>query len=230
MRNEMTHWQQVEQRDWQLWLLSTFLLLILGVGLLTFMFPTAFWSARDSALSAPQQRAFVGFTVLFGLALVYLLQRQAEIRHLRTRLFEAQAAVAEAEVSAVKEFLQALPGQGPYRDALAMEYRRASIAGHQLGTAILSFPYSSPQTVGRAARHLCSTIRAGESLYRVAEFALALILPKMAPQDVAAFISRVEASSGVPKGWMDATIVCYPSEAASLAEMEGRLRELKLSA
>jgi len=222
MKNDLRQWQELERRDWQLWLLAIFLLVILGFGLLTFMFPSAFWANSDPA-SLPQ-KAFVGFSALYGLAIVYMLQRQAEIRRLRQQLFDAQAAIAEAEHTATEQMLRALPDSGPFRDALAMEYRRASSSGHALTAVVLALPRERKQDVGRLARHLCSAIRPGESLYRITDSAFGLILPKMDPRDVAAVIARAQSASGVPEGLLETNIVSYPMEAGSLSEMEKRLR------
>lgn len=38
-----TSWASIDRRDWQLWLLSFLLIIVLGVGVLSFMFPVAFW-------------------------------------------------------------------------------------------------------------------------------------------------------------------------------------------
>src|SRR5689334_16557752 len=80
-------WQSVDRQDWHLWILSTFLIFVLGVSLLGFMFPAAFW-LDDNSQASLSQRAFFGFCALLGLVLVYLLQRQAAVRQLKKRLFE----------------------------------------------------------------------------------------------------------------------------------------------
>src|SRR3989304_4821077 len=116
-------WETVERLDWHLWILAILLIFVLGISLLSFMFPGAFWVEREPV---PQttQRAFVGFCVLLALILVYLLQRQATVRRLKSQLFEAQAAAAAAEQDAASQTFLALPGLTQFRDALAMEYRR----------------------------------------------------------------------------------------------------------
>ncbi len=124
-------WEALDRQDWHLWILAILLMFVLGVSLLSFMFPTAFWFREELALRAPQ-RAFLGFCVLLGLALVYMLQRQATVRRLRRQLFEARAAVVDAERKAAVQTFLNLPGMSQFRDAVAMEYRRASASSASL--------------------------------------------------------------------------------------------------
>jgi len=125
------NWETVERLDWHLWILAILLIFVLGVSLLGFMFPTAFWFGQEQPLESPQ-RAFVGFCVLLALVLVYLLQRQATVRRLKRQLFHAQAAVVAAEREAAVQTFLGLPGTSHFRDALAMEYRRASVSGDRV--------------------------------------------------------------------------------------------------
>ncbi len=62
-----TAWLSIDRRDWQLWLLSFLLIFVLGVGLLSFMFPVAFWEP-GGILQAPE-RPFYGFSLLLVLTL-----------------------------------------------------------------------------------------------------------------------------------------------------------------
>ncbi len=81
----------VERQDWHLWVQAKLLLFVLGVSLLSFMFPAAFWFEKELPVRGPQ-RAFLGFCFLLALVLVYMLQRQAAVRRLKRQLFEARLA------------------------------------------------------------------------------------------------------------------------------------------
>src|SRR5689334_482581 len=89
-------WEGLERQDWHLWMLNILLITVLGVSLLGFMFPAAFWEGVGSQ-SSISKRAFFGFCALLGLVLIYLLQRQSAIRKLKRQLIEAQSALAAAE-------------------------------------------------------------------------------------------------------------------------------------
>ena len=86
-------WETIERLDWHLWILATLLIFVLGVSLLSFMFPTTFWMQQEPARDRSQQ-AFFGFCVLLALVLVYLLQRQAMVRQLKRQLYDARTAAA----------------------------------------------------------------------------------------------------------------------------------------
>jgi len=103
---ETLDWGKLERLDWHLWLLATLLIFILGIGLLSFMFPTSFWFIGSTPAQQPQ-RAFFGFCILLGLVLVYLLQRQAALRGLKRQLFESQRAKAAAEHESILKDLEA---------------------------------------------------------------------------------------------------------------------------
>jgi len=81
-----TSWASIDRRDWQLWLLSFLLIFVLGLGLLSFMFPVAFWD-RGEVLRAPD-RAFYGFSLLLVLTLAYLHQKESKLRELKRKQWE----------------------------------------------------------------------------------------------------------------------------------------------
>ena len=81
-------WASIDRRDWHLWLLSFLLIIVLGMGLLSFMFPVAFWE-RDAILQAPD-RPFYGLSLLLVLTLAYLHQKQSRLRELKRKQWEAR--------------------------------------------------------------------------------------------------------------------------------------------
>ena len=223
-QREDLNWGALERLDWHLWVLAILLIFVLGVSLLSFMLPGAFWLGEGAQASPTSQRAFFGFCVLLGLVLVYLLQRQAVVRRLKRQLFEAQATAAAAERRAAIESFQTLPGTGQLRDALAMEYRRAAASGSHLAGALFTAPNASSEILGRLVNLLRGMLRRGESLYRISDKAVAVILPGMQLGDVASFVAQAEALSGISKEELEVSLTAYPDEAASLAELEARLR------
>src|SRR3970040_1892497 len=100
-------WEKLERLDCHLWMLAILLIFVLGVSLLSFMFPSTFWFGEELAVQRPQ-RAFFGFCVLLALVLVYLLQRQATIRRLKRQLFQSQTETIAARREAAIHSLQNL--------------------------------------------------------------------------------------------------------------------------
>src|SRR3990172_4672092 len=148
-----SNWEMLERQDWHLWILAVLLMFVLGISLLSFMFPSVFWLGQQTEIGTPE-RAFFGFCVLLALTLVYMLQRQATIRGLKRSLYRAQAAASEAEQQARITAFTSLPQVGQFRDSLAMEYRRASHAGDSLALMLLALPQSAPEELGRLAHLL----------------------------------------------------------------------------
>lgn len=81
-----TSWTSIDRRDWHLWLVAFLLIFVLGVGLLSFMFPAAFWE-RGGVVQAPD-RAFYGFSLLLVLTLAYLFQKESKLRELKRLQWE----------------------------------------------------------------------------------------------------------------------------------------------
>lgn len=218
-------WEEIDRRDWHLWILAILLMFVLGVSLLGFMFPSVFWVQGQLALQAPQQ-AFVGFSVLLALVLVYLLQRQLQMRRLKRQLFEARVAVHTVQHNAAVQAFLTLPGMSQFRDSLAMEYRRASSSGARLAIVVLRVLSASPEMMGRIAALLRPMLRRGEMMARISDNVLGLILPDMQLSDATAFGARAEEhlSSQVGEVELMSTVSGYPEQAASLAELENPLR------
>jgi diguanylate cyclase (GGDEF)-like protein len=81
-----TSWSSIDRRDWHLWLVAILLIFVLGVGLLSFMFPAAFWD-RGGIVQATD-RAFYGFSLLLALTLAYLFQKETNLRELKRKKWE----------------------------------------------------------------------------------------------------------------------------------------------
>lgn len=218
-------WESLDRQDWHLWVLAALLLLVLSMSLLSFMFPTAFWFGDSSALNT-SRRAFFGFCTLQGLVLVYLMQRQRTIRRLKRELYEAKSSAAAAEETAKLQGWASLPGVNQFRDSLAMEYRRASHSGEELALMFLAVSNVSPMQIGEVTHLLHSLLRRGETLFRVADDCLALLLPGMQSSDAAAFATQIRdrISLHFQEAKLEPSVISYPSEVSSLAEFESRLR------
>ncbi|MBI4460093.1 MAG: hypothetical protein HY648_08555 [Acidobacteria bacterium] len=216
-------WERLEKLDWHLWILAILLIFVLGISLLSFMFPGAFWTKADLAQDVTQQ-AFFGFLVLLALVLVYLLQRQADVRQLKRQLFEAKAAAFAAEQKASAEMFLALPGLVQFRDVLAMEYRRAATANTPVAAALFTAPGTSLTALGYMVRFLHCILRRGESLYRISDNTVAAVLPGMQLSDAVSLASQVESFTANSNGELVLRVTAYPEECGSLGELEERLR------
>jgi GGDEF domain-containing protein len=218
-------WESLEQQDWHLWILAVLLMFVLGVSLLSFMFPTVFWLRGRSDLGTPE-RAFFGFCVLLALTLVYMLQRQSAVRRLKRSLYFAEVAAREAEERTHLVSLTALPEIGQFRDSLAMEFRRASLAGDCLSVVLLDSGARSEGELGQLAQLVREMLRPHETLFRISSRRFGLILPMLNPNDVRSFADQIShrLRRALPGHEISSTVIVYPEQAATLTELEGRLR------
>ena len=227
VEEQRASWIELERQDWHLWTLAMLLMFVLGISLLSFMFPSAYWFGSELAVKAPN-RAFIGFCVLLALSLVYLLQRQSAMRRLKRQLFEARQAVTDAELRADLEAFLALPGVNQFRDGLAMDYRRATVAGAQLAVVLFHARTPSRESMGHLTSAVRLMLRRGETIARISDTSLGVILPGMAVSDATSFAFRVEEHVNAQDPEIDLLpiVTGYPQEAASLSELERPLRSL----
>ena len=216
------NWESLDRLDWHLWIMAIFLLLVLGVSLLGFMFPTVFWFGEDLPIAAPQ-RAFFAFCLLLALVLVYLMQRQSAVRRLKRKLFEAQLALRGAEQETSIQVFLALPERPQFRDALAMEFRRASASGGQLSVVVFRLVKDSREQISVLVSALRTLLRRGESMYRIGEQGIAVILPSTPLATAVSFDAQVEHFAGIAKEDLQTRVTSYPEEVSSLKELEGKL-------
>ncbi len=224
---KQTDWESLERQDWHLWILAVLLMFVLGVSLLSFMFPSVFWLNEGQPAATPE-RAFFGFCILLALTLVYMLQRQAAVRRLKRSLYQAQVAASEAEERLHVISLTALPEVSQFRDSLAMEYRRASHAGDHLAVILVDLPDAADDQLGKTAHLLRGMLRPHEALFRVAHTRLGVIIPAMRPADATAFATQLtdQLRRLLPDEEVSSTVIVYPEQAGSLTELEGRLKTL----
>ncbi len=218
-------WEKLEQQDWRLWKTAVVFIFVLGLSLLTFIFPMTFWFAEDLGIHAPQ-RAFFGFCLLLGLMSVYLLQRQSVIRRLKRQVFAAQKEALEAERRSQAELFLSLPGVGQFRDGLAMEYRRASSSASHLAVVLFSAGAADAAQMGRLATLLRSALRRGETLARLSKSTIGLILPDLELADATSLAANLEERIRTELSAVEviSSVTAYPQQASSLLELETPLR------
>lgn len=218
-------WEHLDQQDWRLWKAAVVFIFVLGISLLTFMFPMTFWFAEDLGIRAPQ-RAFFGFCLLLGLMSIYLLQRQNVIRALKRQVFIAQTEARQAQRRAQAELFLSLPGVGQFRDGLAMEYRRASSTQGNLAVVLFSAGASEAAELGRLTMLLRTALRRGETIARLTKSTIGLILPELAFADATSLAANLEdrIKSELPGLEVVSSVTAYPQQASSLLALEAPLR------
>lgn len=217
-------WESLERDDWHLWILAGLLLLVLGIGLLSFMLPSVILFREGMPLHGVE-RVPASFGLLMLLAMAYMLQRQVAVRRLKRQLFATLQDSLQRERNALVELFESLPAMALMRDALSVEFRRAKTSGGFVALLIFQFHTSAPPDSGRLARMLRGMLRRGEGLFRVSESALGLVLPNtsMAEAQELAAHAVDSLNKECPDATVSARISAFPEEAQSYSEMEATL-------
>ena len=217
-------WERLEVQDNRLWILTVALMFILGVSLLSFMFPAVFWFADERKFSAPV-RAFVGFGILQLLSLIYIVQKQSSVRTLRTRLYEALSAASRNESAVLATAFLALPGNTQLKDSLSMEYRRAASSHETLSLILLDCPDAPAEFMGKIAKQLAPALGRKEALYRCSEHTLVAILPGVPLKNAESlgYLAKVLFEQISPSAGVRVVATAYPEKAESYSELKAAL-------
>ncbi len=126
----------LEQREWQLWLLALTVLVVFVAGMALVMYPTVL--SRPIVLSGVTiRKAFFGLCALSLLLVVYFVDRQMAIRQLRRQLAQEQRRITRFRQEASDDLLRTWPRLDPFRDRLVMECRRAAITEQPLSIVLI---------------------------------------------------------------------------------------------
>jgi GGDEF domain-containing protein len=226
----------LDRRQWELWMLALTVISILVVGMALLMYPAAL--SNDLIVSGSTKRKiFFGFCALSVLLVGYLLDRQTVIRQLRHGLAEEHKRVVEIRHEASVDLLATLPGFDPFRDRLAMEYRRAASTNWPLSLLVVQLNLS-PQlhdkgegdtAFGDAAKALLRKLRAVDSIYHVCPGVFAIVLPGMDKGNAYRISTRFteglcDASGACTRFLFDLHVFSYPEDASTAREMEEAAR------
>src|SRR5262249_15542943 len=105
-----------------------------------------------------------------------------------------------------------------------MEYRRAATCKAPIAVVLLSVATASPEAMGRMSRLSQSMLRQGETLYRLSESTIAIVLPGSTLAGGQFLAGHMESLCGVAPRDIEIRITAYPEDAANLMELEAILR------
>lgn len=193
--------QNLDRREFHLWLLTTTVLVVLVVGLALLMYPAVF--PHSITLTANTLRiSFFGFCGLAILLIGYLVDRQVTIAHLRKVITEEQRRSAEFRCQASKDLLNSLSGLNQFQDRLAMEYRRAVNSAAPLSILVLQIQtsndssraadFSQTEALGDAIKAVARKLRKEDSMYHFCTAFFGVILPQASLAEANQFVTRIE--------------------------------------
>ena len=228
--------QDIDRRNWQLWVLAVAMILILAGGLALHMYSVA-WATGFSMSQRTLMKGIIGFCVLAVLFAGYLIDRQVVIARLRKDLSDEKVHNLERRARGNKELLQTLFGPGQFCERLALEVQRATKAQLPLSGLTISLELSpSPaedeeicSAFGEAVRAMMHKLRGEDSIYQFTSGIFGILLPGTGPESAQGVAKRVavalnEAMGGGRSYNFDIRITSFPDQAKTAPEMEDLMR------
>jgi predicted signal transduction protein with EAL and GGDEF domain len=228
--------QDLDRRNWQLWILAIVMIVVLAGGLALHMYTLA--TAPGLSLSrGAMLEGIISFCVLALLFVGYLIDRQMVIDHLRKELGEERNLNLERRMKGNKELIQTLVGPGQFCDHLAMELqhatnRRRSLAGLTISLEVspdLSDVDDVYSTFGAAVKAMMGKLRAEDSIYQFTPGVFGILLPGAGPDMARGVAVRVADGLNEAMGYskrysFEIHITNYPDQAKTAPEMERMMR------
>jgi GGDEF domain-containing protein len=229
---DQTDQQTLERREWELWLLTLAMVVILTAGVALLMYPMVF--SRPVPFSVPaMRRVFFSYCAMSALLVIYLVSRQRLLRQLRRQLTEEVNRNILLRQKASLDLLESLPRFNRFQDRLAMAFRRALNSQQPLSLLIAQLQPSgdsasqteSDTACGDAANALIRRLRGDDSIYAFQRGIFGILLPATSAAEAQQISNRLgEAltdASGVTKRFsFELQLLNYPEQAKSARELE----------
>ena len=228
--------QDLDRRNWQLWVLAIVMILVLAGGLALHMYTLA--TGSGMALSRREmQQGIIGFCALAMLFVGYLIDRQVVIAHLRKELNEERKHNLELRARGNKELLQTLFGPGQFCDRLALELQRAVNSKLPLSGLTISLEVSPNlsdgeeiySAFGEAVKAMMGRLRGEDSIYQFTSGVFGILLPGTSSDVARSVAVRVadglNEAMGISKRYsFDILITNFPDHVKTALEMEKLMR------
>ena len=228
--------QTLDRREWELWVLTLGMILVLATGVALLMYPLVF--SRPVPFSLPaMRRIFFGYCVLIVLLMVYLVNRQRLIRQLRRQVAEELNRNLFLRHKASTDLMGSLPGFSHFQDRLAMDFRRALNSQQPLSLVITRLTSSGDRAdetevdiaLGDAANALLRRLRAGDSIYQFRRGIFGILLPGTGAAEAQQISIRLgeaitDASGATNRLTFGLQVVNYPEQAESARGLEEAAR------
>ncbi|HMD83824.1 MAG TPA: hypothetical protein VKO18_03880 [Terriglobia bacterium] len=227
--------QDLDRRNWQLWVLAIVMILVLAGGLALHMYMA---SAAEIALSRRAMlQGMIGFCVLAILFVGYLIDRQVVIARLRKELEDEKKHNLERRTRGNKELLQTLFGPGQFCDRLALELQRAThhalpLSGLTIALEVSPNLSDSEQiysAFGEAVKAMMHKLRGEDSIYQFTSGVFGILLPGTGAEPARGVAVRVadalHEAMGMSKRYsFDIHITNFPDHVKTAREMEKLMR------
>jgi len=228
--------QDIDRRNWQLWVLAIVMILVLASGLALHMYTLA--STPGFSLSQRTVlNGIIGFCVLAILFTSYLIDRLMVIARLRKELEDERKLNLERRARGNKELLQTLFGPGQFCDRLGLELQRAANSKVPLSGLTISLEVSPNlsdneeiySAFGEAVKAMMHKLRGEDSIYQFTSGVFGILLPGTGAEEARGVAVRVadglNEAMGISKRYsFDIHITNFPEHAKTAPEMEQFMR------
>ncbi len=224
--------RKLERRDAELWIIAITMIAILAGGMALLMY---FSSLGSPALpkGVSLREIIFSFCVLSLLLVVYLVERQLTVRHLRKQLREERTRTARLLGQASADLLATLPDVEQFRARLKLEFSNAETFQQPL-SLVLSLVRPSRQVldadetstvIAEAVKATLRILRGEDMVYLLAQGVFAILLPGSLEEDADRVAERVrerllEASGPHNRFAFSVLVINYPRHVASLSEID----------
>ena len=232
--------KDVDRRDWQLWVLTLAMILILAGGLALLMYSLV--PPNNVLLNEQTMLMCVfGFCILNLLFVGYLIDRHRVIARLRRELNEERSYNLHLRNRGSQEVLQTLLGPGQFHERLALELEHATRAGLPLSALTVSLEAhdravapESYLTFGEAAKEMLFKLRPEDSIYQFSPGVFRILLPRTASPDAQRVAVRVAGSlvdvMGPSRRYsFDVRVTSFPEHARTAREMDALMTSRRAS-
>ncbi|HKW89353.1 MAG TPA: GGDEF domain-containing protein [Candidatus Acidoferrales bacterium] len=193
--------EDLDRREFHLWILTTTALVVLVMALAFLMYPAVF--PHSITLGGSTLRiSFFGFCVLATLLIGYLIDRQATIVQLRKAIAQERERLTELRSRASQDFLNSLSGLNQFQDRLAMEFRRAANTSAPLSILVIQITTAnnisknsatlSVEELGDGIKAVARKLRPTDSLFHFCTTHFGVILPQLNLEEARQFVARIE--------------------------------------
>lgn len=223
---------ELERREIHLGLFACVAIVVLAAGMALLMYPAVF-SNHDPAASRTPKVAYFGFCGLSCLLVAYLVDRQITIQRLRAQMATDRKQASEALRQASADLLTTMPNFTTFEDRLAMEIRRAGVAGLKLSVVAVGIslhpaftdPGLSMSVLGDAAKAISRRLREEDSIYVLRPGHFGVILPGVdqaaAKRVCARLIEGLSDAAGANSRFsFKVNSISYPEQTSTAHDME----------
>lgn len=200
--------KDLDKRSWELWSIAILVIVVLLMGLLSFLSPSLIWGAFEIKVSTrflPQFiYALVSLVVLLN---IYLIAKQRTINDLRSRLIEERVRAEMHRQMAILDPLTEVYNRRYFEELVKKEVERARRHGKPLSLIIIDMDNfkdinekyghsAGDRVLQEVARLLKSTFRSTDSIIRYGGDEFVILLPETGAEGGRAAVRKLRTRLG----------------------------------